>query len=872
MKRWYSSSPCKGILLIAEHILVAVAAVCLVWTAAYPSGDITSVIAERPKESYADTSGFEDEVMNAAGSVLAVEGWTDELETDGTYDENKIVDIRQYVQNGTISGADENGLAYRLGDLVSWGNSNYSSSDTEYSDTTEADEEIIVCQKTDGTYEYFYAPEFREMAVSGEIIFGNLDTAESDYGISTPDEMVNSLIESWVSDENIYRNVLNSDMQQIYTSVWKYDGYRLDERFQPAGADSILDVANNNEYWNGRLSEAMQEVQTAADGLSGIVRNWQQVREIYGEGNTNLAYYFLDEDTGRVYTNRAAWQNGAESERSLAQLEEMGRYAIVMPKLAQFESNMDISAEDWRNLVQNASDTENFVFAVGVDTDWPIQDHFYQQSRIYESYAPTVRMVFLGGVLCTLAAFCILVWLTTVAGRSARKPEGEVALTFIDRLKTEIFLIPAGGLFVASLAAICSIIDTTFGRTYYDVSGSETDVILYVGDANYLPEISDMVMIGMGAAFVCASGLILWLGLVRRGKAGTLWKNSVTLWFLRAVRHVLSHIGIVWKTAGMFAVFILIHWITLAAWDNGFWFLLMVCTEAVAFFFLMRDVIGRHRIKQGVDAIASGKVDYQIPLEKLHGEQKDVAERINRIGDGLEQAVQESVKNERMKTDLITNVSHDIKTPLTSIINYVDLLKRENFEDPKIQNYLKVLEEKAQRLKTLTEDVVEASKVSSGNIKLEKINLNLVELVNQTGGEFEEKFQERGLELKLNLPGEPAVIYADGRRMWRVLSNIFNNAAKYAMTGSRVYADLFQDERSVFFTLKNVSEQPLNISADELTERFIRGDVSRSTEGSGLGLSIAKNLTELQGGQFELYLDGDLFKVMITFPRVQGTE
>ena len=119
MKRWYSSSPCKGILLIAEHILVAVAAVCLVWTAAYPSGDITSVIAERPKESYADTSGFEDEVMNAAGSVLAVEGWTDELETDGTYDENKIVDIRQYVQDGTISGADENGLAYRLGDLVS---------------------------------------------------------------------------------------------------------------------------------------------------------------------------------------------------------------------------------------------------------------------------------------------------------------------------------------------------------------------------------------------------------------------------------------------------------------------------------------------------------------------------------------------------------------------------------------------------------------------------------------------------------------------------------------------------------------------------------------------------------------------------------
>ena len=227
------------------------------------------------------------------------------------------------------------------------------------------------------------------------------------------------------------------------------------------------------------------------------------------------------------------------------------------------------------------------------------------------------------------------------------------------------------------------------------------------------------------------------------------------------------------------------------------------------------------------------------------------------------------MKNERMKTDLITNVSHDIKTPLTSIINYIELLKRENFEDPKVQNYLKVLEEKAQRLKTLTEDVVEASRVSSGNIKLEQMNLNLVELVNQASAEFEEKFEANSLKVIINMPNEPAVIYADGRRMWRVLSNIFNNAAKYAMKDTRVYADVMMTEREVLFTLKNISEQPLNISADELTERFIRGDLSRSTEGSGLGLSIAKNLTELQGGKFELYLDGDLFKVLIRFPKAE---
>ena len=275
---------------------------------------------------------------------------------------------------------------------------------------------------------------------------------------------------------------------------------------------------------------------------------------------------------------------------------------------------------------------------------------------------------------------------------------------------------------------------------------------------------------------------------------------------------------------------------------------------------------GTGKIKTGIEKIAGGEVDYQIPVNGLLAEHKEIAEKVNSIGEGLEAALAKSMKSERLKTDLITNVSHDIKTPLTSIINYVELLKQEDLKDPKIQRYIEVLEQKSQRLKTLTEDVVEASKVSSGNITLEFMNLNLVEMIQQTSGEFEEKFKARDLEEVMNLPNEEVVIRADGRRLWRVLSNIYNNAAKYAMQGTRVYADLEKKDGMAYFSLKNVSEQPLNISADELTERFIRGDVSRSTEGSGLGLSIAQSLTEMQGGTFELYLDGDLFKVMIKFP------
>ena len=252
-------------------------------------------------------------------------------------------------------------------------------------------------------------------------------------------------------------------------------------------------------------------------------------------------------------------------------------------------------------------------------------------------------------------------------------------------------------------------------------------------------------------------------------------------------------------------------------------------------------------------------------MDGLPREQQDIGDKINSIGEGLDRALEKSIKSERLKTDLITNVSHDIKTPLTSNINYVGLLKQENFEDPRIRRYIEVLEQKSQRLKTLTEDVVEASKVSSGNITLEYMNINFVEMIQQTSGEFEEKFKARNLTEVLNLPQEEVMIRADGRRMWRVLANIYNNAAKYALEGTRVYADLQVVDGHAVFSLKNISQQQLNISADELTERFIRGDISRSTEGSGLGLSIAKTLTEMQGGKFELYLDGDLFRVTITF-------
>ena len=273
-------------------------------------------------------------------------------------------------------------------------------------------------------------------------------------------------------------------------------------------------------------------------------------------------------------------------------------------------------------------------------------------------------------------------------------------------------------------------------------------------------------------------------------------------------------------------------------------------------------------IQHAIEKIAAGALDTTLDVEQFHGQERGIAASVNNIRAGLSEAIQERSRNERMKADLITNVSHDIKTPLTSIVNYVDLLKRENLENENARNYIRVLDEKSQRLKQLTEDLVEASKISSGNIQLDMQTIDLVELLYQTGGEFNERFEARGLTIVTKLPHNSVMIRADGRQLYRAIENLYTNAAKYALENTRVYVDLEVEENNAVFRIKNISKNPLpeqGAARKDLTERFVRGEESRTTEGSGLGLSIAKNLTQLMGGEFAILVDGDLFAASITF-------
>lgn len=288
--------------------------------------------------------------------------------------------------------------------------------------------------------------------------------------------------------------------------------------------------------------------------------------------------------------------------------------------------------------------------------------------------------------------------------------------------------------------------------------------------------------------------------------------------------------------------------------------------------FRMGKARERYEIQNAIEAISAGALDTRLNVDEFHGQERDIAMAVNNIRAGLSDAIQDKIRNERMKADLITNVSHDIKTPLTSIVNYVGLLKRENLENENARNYIRILDEKSQRLKQLTEDLVEASKISSGNIKLDMQTIDMVELLYQTGGEFNERFEARELTIVTKLPHNPVMIEADGRQLYRAIENLYTNAAKYALEKTRVYVEMEEKENRAIFSIKNISKNPLPEGEEktkDLTERFVRGEESRTTEGSGLGLSIAKNLTNLMGGEFQIKVDGDLFAATISFSVVK---
>ena len=873
----YRSSSVKAIWIVIAHLAAVAAAVCAaMFVMIYQIG----IRLDDRGKSYTESEAFEKQVSNRGSDILVSLAAQDDINYLKNAGSSAVIDLAEFEEKGNtrdsirdLSLKNTSGLAYSVSDLLEWGKdweANY------YEGVYDEDSQVIRCESSDGTSHYFYRTDFKKMVADGTLkINYNTDfLEEDDFESKTESEKLDT-----VADELYYRytsqsenigNVTDTRTNTEYPGCFFVELSQLDEKFAPQGAENILDAVNKSTEWNGRLEDAYKELFTLLDCIRAIQSDEQfndyetSLASVfhsvgdYTEGSTNLTYLFADKETQTIYTNKKAYSSYAQLEQNLEKIFKEKAYAVVYPELSECVTNIPgADLQVWNHTIDQSFDTKDFVFAVSVDTKFSVADSMADEAENYETYSKLMFPMLAGAIFGSVLWLIGMVWLTVTAGR--RPEDEEIHLNGFDRWYTEI----AAGTVIGIWLAGTIISGTLIANSSLGYSHVVVTVI---------------VICLICGTYTMAWFLIGYLSLVRRIKAGTLWKNSL-------IRKVLKWIG---KCSGKLAdfarafsrntaekikvllvggAFLFLQFLIIGCVFSGagVFLLALMAVDVAIMIFAIRKADGLDLIMDGLKKISDGELQYKIKTDTLTGKQKVMAEYINNIGSGLDAAVENSLKKERMQTELITNVSHDLKTPLTSIINYVDLMKRENPTDPKIQEYLRILDEKSQRLKVLTEDVVEASKASTGNIKLEMNDIDFVEMVQQVIGEFEEKFQEKNLTMMVHFTDEPSIIYADGQRMWRVLENVFGNVVKYAMEGTRVYAEISNRNKKVTFSLKNISAQPLNISADELTERFIRGDVARNTEGSGLGLSIAKSLTELQGGEFKLYLDGDLFKVMITF-------
>lgn len=450
--------------------------------------------------------------------------------------------------------------------------------------------------------------------------------------------------------------------------------------------------------------------------------------------------------------------------------------------------------------------------------------------------------------ISALLALAALAFLMVIAGR--RNADGSVRLTWFDRIPLDLLLV----IYLSLLGVNIAIADELFDRMLLFAAIFSVPIWIALGIA-FL----------MSVAARCRAGTILKNNLTYH-ICGWLWKGCKWLW--GALVMLVKSLPLFWKTLLIWAGISLIELMALASWGRDdmlllFWlFEKLILTPLILF-----GVIGMQRLRSGAKAIRGGDLDSKVGFKYLYGPFREHADDLNAITDGLQSAVEDRVKSERMKAELITNVSHDIKTPLTSIVNYVDLLSKEELKNERAEEYVSVLSRQAQRLKKLTEDLVEASKASTGNIAVHREPVDLNVLLSQAAGEFSDRLAKNSLEPVLTTAPEQPRAMADGQLLWRVFSNLLTNVVKYAMPGTRVYLTTAVQDNHTQITFRNISKAPLNMSGEELTERFVRGDRSRTDgEGSGLGLSIARSLVELQGGQFYVITDGDLFKAVITFP------
>ena len=887
----------KALLLILQHAALAIMAFAVIVVAVcttvrvegvHSKGSYSYIRSADPGTPFEDSDAFNYIFGYAVADVIRFGVVSSQMETKGAFDGEKLVDVTAY--NYRSSGLPDEYVTvnYRLEDLLKWQSYGFTYNEVEMTGAEAADFLADTTQVTtidpksgykntvDANYlksdvkDYTVVNGVTAVEGNAEVVikFAQEDE-ESGFvaGYQPASELGNHAAEgtTTVLTEATLEEVVVSDADE--SEVYQYDV--LVNRYKTAEGKNLEEyVSDWTQYY-----ELCQNVQEAAESLTYNYNEYLAYRDFYDVKNSNVRF-LIEKTVGgetQYYSNLP--ENSAYRKHILQMMDDKadittGKFIYCSPADMAYITNTTIEEETVRQMLQSYDYAypESVRIWIDVDSSYPAQDAFTQGARYLPNLWLWVIAAFLAGILYLILFVCQTVMTGRVYDETGEK---RIRLTAFDRIPTEGGLLIAWG--VVFIALWMAIVLTELA----DIDPTDINFYREAVHQDWFKIVMFIVVFAADALFT-----FFFYSLVRRIKARTLWKNS---WLCRLVRRfakfawkVYDNGGIVLRTWVPYCVFLAVNLVLLLlAIEAGNLLLVLFAgvIDLIVGILLYKDAKERQGIVKGIETITGGQVEHQIDTEDLHGDNRTLANSVNCIGKGIKEAVEISMKDERMKADLITNVSHDIKTPLTSIINYVDLIKREQVDNEKVQNYIRVLDEKSQRLKQLTDDLVEASKITSGNISLHFERINLTELMNQTIGEFSEKFDTRNLVTVMNVNTRDVVIEADSRRIWRVMENLFSNVCKYALPGTRVYVTLDkavpsteEEADRIQVTIKNISENPLLCKPEELTERFIRGDESRTTEGSGLGLSIAQNLTIAQRGSFRIELDGDLFKVYLTFP------
>ena len=626
-----------------------------------------------------------------------------------------------------------------------------------------------------------------------------------------------------------------------------YDRYKTTE-----GKELEEYASNNSEY-----KTLVTNLQIASSELFQNYTEYTKYLKEYGKGSTNLVFCYRFVQNGKpvYYTNTDADFRAMKADDISAMFSKFTKFIAYNPDKMQISTNTGLNAQNLRTILTqyDYSFQDDSRLWVGINDTYTNEDIFKTAADMYNKNDPFFLIWGIAAIVAIIIFVMTFAFMTKIERVVVFEGKKAARMEKNDHIGIELYVIAWIVVIAVFLIAL-----REFG--YYLPIRNEQ---VYAAAAAF------GLFIFIFHIIFCA----LYLCGIRKIRTGRLFKDSIFVWLFKKIKQsaleTYDNGHLVSRTWLPYLLFLCLN-LVLVLWDvKGI--LIAFVIDMIVGTWMFMETKYRTDIVDGIEKIKGGDFAHKIDTTHLHGDNLILAKSVNSIGDSIHKAVETSMKDEKMKADLITNVSHDIKTPLTSIINYVDFLKRENIADEKIRGYIQVLDTKSQRLKQLTDDLVEASKISSGNISIQHERINFVEFINQVFGEFAEKFDSRGLKLVKNLPANPVYIKVDSRHIFRVIENLYNNIYKYALEGTRVYLnmDTFIEESTkkarVYLAIKNISAQPLNASAEELTERFVQGDEARASEGSGLGLSIAKNLTKSLGGDFDLQLDGDLFKVTLTF-------